>query len=137
MAELAEVKSIRMRYAPPYAPHLNTVEHCFDTIRHLPRSQQAWTEDELTEALKLILKLDSFSKESMTKLFTSVIWGNAKPGTRARHVPQFCWSKSCAMIPAREQKSLFKSTLKLATFVKAKWLGQKKGSQQKVAEGLS
>ena len=108
VAELAEVKSIKMRYAPPYAPHLNTVKHCFDTIRHLPRSQQAWTEGELIEALKLILKSDLFSKESMTKLFTSVIWRNAKfskesmtklftsviwrnvkPGTRARHVTQY------------------------------------------------
>ena len=84
--ELAIAKSIIMKYAPPYAPHLNLVEYCFNTVRHFLRSQEAWTEAKLIEAIKNIIKSGSFSKASMTKLFTSVIWGSAAPDTRARNV---------------------------------------------------
>ena len=81
IAELAIAKSITMKYAPPCAPHLNPVEYCFNTVRHFLRSQEAWTEAKLAEAIKNVLKSGSFSKASMTKLFTSVIWGSAAPGT--------------------------------------------------------
>ena len=86
IAELALAKSITLKHAPPCTPHLNPVEYCFNTVRHFLRSQEAWTEAKLVEPMKNILMSGSFSKAATTKLFTSVIWGTAEPGTRARNV---------------------------------------------------
>ena len=45
---------------------------------------RSWTEKKLGEALTEILKSEAFSKQSMTKLFRSVIFGGPNPGERLR-----------------------------------------------------
>ena len=84
MAELAESKSISLKYIPAYAPHLNTVEFTFNSVRNLLRRKEAWTVDKLGNALEDLFKSESFSKESMTKLFKSVIFGGPHPGQRLK-----------------------------------------------------
>lgn len=44
IAEVAASKSIALGYIPPYAPHLNPVEFCFNTVRLLLRRARPWTE---------------------------------------------------------------------------------------------
>ena len=82
VAELASGKSISLRYIPPYAPHLNPVEYTFNTVRNLLRQKEAWTLSALERELEKLFQADSFSPESMTKLFKSVIFGGAEAGQR-------------------------------------------------------
>ena len=82
IAELAASKSITLKFTPPYAPHLNPVEFTFNTVRQLLRRAKPWTETELGQALTALFKTDSFSKDALTKLFKSVVWGGARPGER-------------------------------------------------------
>ena len=84
VAELAKSKNITLKYLPAYAPHLNPVEYTFNTVRNLFKQRQAWTLAKLETALAEIFKLDSFSRDSMTKLFKSVIFGGPDPGQRQR-----------------------------------------------------
>ena len=85
VAEVAEEKSISLKFIPSYAPHLNPVEHTFNLVRNLLRRRKAWTEEELMESLTELFKTESFSKEGMTKLFRSVILGGPNPGERLQH----------------------------------------------------
>ena len=82
IAERAEAKNITLKYTPAYAPHLNPVEFVFNTVRQLLRSREAWTEVKLQKAMQDLFKTASFSKAAMTKLFRSVVWGDARPGKR-------------------------------------------------------
>ena len=84
--QLAASKSITLKYTPPYAPHLNPVEFCFNTVRSELRKQKAWTEAKLVEAIQVIFRADKFSESSMDKLFKSIniIWGSAEVGVRAK-----------------------------------------------------
>ena len=42
VAEIAEEKSISLKFIPPYAPHLNPVEFTFNLVRNLLRRKKAW-----------------------------------------------------------------------------------------------
>ena len=75
VAEIAEPKSINLRYTPAYAPHLNPVESVFNTVKNLLRQKEAWTKAALMRELSSLSKTKAFSKEPMTKLFLSVING--------------------------------------------------------------
>lgn len=85
VAEIAEEKSIQLKFIPPYAPHLNPVEFTFNMVRNLLRRKQAWTEQKLMGALTDLFKTASFSKQAMTKLIRSIILGGANPGERFEH----------------------------------------------------
>ena len=77
VAELAQPKIIRLEYIPLYSPHLNPMEFNFNTVRALLKGQEAWTQNKLAKALAAVFKSELLAKESMTKLFKSVIWGGA------------------------------------------------------------
>ena len=79
VAELAESKSMDLKYTPPYAPHLNPVEFVFNTVRS---RKGAWTESSLAKSLASLFRSNPFGKKSMTKLFLSVINGGPNPGER-------------------------------------------------------
>ena len=56
VAEIAESKSINLRYTPAYAPHLNPVDFAFNTVKSLLRQKEAWTEAALMRELSSLFK---------------------------------------------------------------------------------
>ena len=82
VAEVADEKSITLKFIPSYAPHLNPVEYTFNLVRNLLRRKKAWTEQKLVNALTELFKTESFSQEAMTELFKSVIRGGPRPRER-------------------------------------------------------
>lgn len=82
IAEVAKSKGIMLKYLPSYAPHLNPVEYTFNLVRNLLRRKQAWTEKRLLDALHEMFGRQSFSKNSLSKLFKSVAYGGPGPGER-------------------------------------------------------
>ena len=88
--ELADSKTIVLKYAPPYAPHLNPVEFTFNSLRQIVRGCEAWTELKLIETLHAAFKSEAFSQTSMSKLFRSVVFGGADPGKRASSARSVC-----------------------------------------------
>lgn len=80
IAEVAESKNITLKYIPSYAPHLNPVEYTFNLVRNLLRRRQAWTEKRLFDSLTEMFQSDSFSRQSLSKLFQSVAFGGSGPG---------------------------------------------------------
>lgn len=86
VAEVAEEKSIALKFIPSYAPHLNPVQYTFNLVRNLLRRKKAWTEERLIESLTELFKTESFSQGAMTKLFRSVILGGPNPGERLQEL---------------------------------------------------
>ena len=84
MKEVAGSKSIRLEYIPAYAPHLNPVEHTFNTVRNLLRRREAYSETKFMQSVAETFRSDSCSQDSMTKLFESIIFGGPKPGERLK-----------------------------------------------------
>lgn len=86
VAEIAELKSISLKYIPAYAPHLNPVMFTINSMRNLLKRKEAWTVAKLGNALEELFISESFSKESMTKLFkiVNVIFGGPHPGQRLK-----------------------------------------------------
>ena len=82
--EVADSKSITLEYIPAYAPHLNPVEHTFNTVRNLLRRKEAYSENKFMQSVTDLFHSDSFSQDSMTKLFKSVVFGGRQPGERLK-----------------------------------------------------
>lgn len=59
VAEIAEVKSVQLKFNPSYAPHLNPVEHTFSLVRSMLRRKKAWTEVELRQRLTEIFQTNA------------------------------------------------------------------------------
>ena len=72
--ESAESRSITLKFTPPYAPHLNPVEYCFNTVRAYINRQQPRDENELRLAVAEGIR--SLSPASLSRLFTKVIDGD-------------------------------------------------------------
>ena len=116
VAEIVASKSLTLKYIPPYAPHLNPVEYTFNTVRNLLKRSEAWTEEKLKQQLASLFKSDSFSADSLQKLFRSVREGGPNPGQRHKpdvwhsdSINSICcsWSKSqCKTMPNELHKML-------------------------------
>ena len=72
--ESADRRQITLRYTVPYAPHLNPVEFCFNTVRNFINRMQPRTEDELRDAVARATQ--SLEPRSLNALFHKVIMGD-------------------------------------------------------------
>ena len=72
--ESAESRPITLKYTVPYAPHLNPVEFCFNTVRNFINRREPRTEVELRQAVAEAIR--SLRPESLDKLFSKVIYGD-------------------------------------------------------------
>ena len=72
--ESAEARSITLKYTVPYAPHLNPVEFCFNTVRSFINRREPRTEEDLRQAVAEAIR--SIRPESLDRLFKKVIYGD-------------------------------------------------------------
>ena len=72
--ESADSRDIALKYTVPYAPHLNPVEFCFNTVRNFINRRQPRNEEKLKAVVAEALA--SLRAPSLDALFKRVIWGD-------------------------------------------------------------